>query len=218
MEKPNPVCFRTGFGYIRDVEGLRERKKAQTRRRIEETAIRLFAERGYDAVTVNEIAEAAGVAKVTLFTYFPTKESLVLAPLETDDPAGVVAARAPGQTPIEALREHFRAFAATPLDLDLDELTTRMRVIYETPALVAGASRIHYVQRQALVHALDGRGDPVAELMAAQLAAVILTLQERFFERMSTGMAGTLAGDVELAFDLLEEGFGRRYARQGHQL
>jgi len=38
----------------------------------------MFAKRGYEAVTVNEIAEAAGVAKVTLFTYFPTKESLVL--------------------------------------------------------------------------------------------------------------------------------------------
>lgn len=195
------------------MEGLRERKKAQTRRRIEESAIRLFAERGYDAVTVNEIAEAAGVAKVTLFTYFPTKESLVPSPLDSDDPAAVVAARAPDQTPLRALREHFRVLAATPLDVDLGELTTRMRVIYDTPALVAGASRIHYVQRQALVQALDGQGDLVAELMAAQIAAVILTLQERFFERVSTGMAleeagRKLAADAEMAFDLLEHGFG----------
>lgn len=200
---------------VSGMEGLRERKKAQTRRRIEETAVRLFAERGYDAVTVNEIAEAAGVAKVTLFTYFPTKESLVLGPVDNDDPAAVVAARRPGQTPIDALRAHF---AAAPVDVDLEELTTRLRVIYETPALVAGVSRIHYLQRQSLARALDGAGDPVASLMAAQISAVLLTLQERFFERLSAGMALGEAGDrlsedVELAFDLLERGFGDHYRR-----
>ncbi|UZJ30166.1 TetR/AcrR family transcriptional regulator [Streptomyces endophytica] len=58
--------------------GLRERKKEQTRQRIAAVAWRLFAERGFEAVTVNEIAEAAEVAKATLFAYFPTKESLAL--------------------------------------------------------------------------------------------------------------------------------------------
>ncbi|MCU7722233.1 TetR/AcrR family transcriptional regulator [Actinoplanes sp. KI2] len=57
--------------------GLRDRKKARTRRLIAETAARLFAERGYEQVTVSEIARAAEVAEQTLYNYFPTKEQLV---------------------------------------------------------------------------------------------------------------------------------------------
>ena len=76
---------------------LRERKKEQTRQRIAAVALRLFAERGFDAVTVNEVAEAAEVAKATLFAYFPTKESLVLAASEATtwpgSPPGVRLAR-----------------------------------------------------------------------------------------------------------------------------
>jgi AcrR family transcriptional regulator len=57
--------------------GLRDLKKARTRRLIAETAARLFAERGYEQVTVSEIARAAEVAEQTLYNYFPTKERLV---------------------------------------------------------------------------------------------------------------------------------------------
>lgn len=197
--------------------GLRERKKAETHRRIERTALDLFAERGYDAVTVNEIAEAAGVAKVTLFTYFPTKESLVLGPVDNDDFAGAVARRAPGQTPLDALRAYLRALGAELVEFDPAELATRMKVIFETPELVAGVSRIHYVQRFTLARAL-GEG-LVAEVLAAAISSTVLALQEAFFRRLSEGMPvdevrARLDGDVELAFDLLEHGFGDHFRRQ----
>lgn len=58
--------------------GLRERKKARTRAQIRETALGLFAEQGYEATTVQQIAEAAEVSLSTLFRYFPTKAQLVL--------------------------------------------------------------------------------------------------------------------------------------------
>ena len=65
--------------YAREVAetGLRDLKKARTRRLIADTAARLFAERGYERVTISEIARAAEVAEQTLYNYFPTKEHLV---------------------------------------------------------------------------------------------------------------------------------------------
>ncbi|MCZ9345440.1 TetR/AcrR family transcriptional regulator, partial [Streptomyces sp. TRM76130] len=58
--------------------GLRERKKRRTYQVLSDTAVRLFTERGFDAVSVAEVAAAAEVSKPTLFRYFPAKEDLVL--------------------------------------------------------------------------------------------------------------------------------------------
>lgn len=87
--------------------GLRDLKKARTRRLIAETAARLFAERGYERVTVNEIARAAEVAEQTLYNYFPTKEQLV-----TDREQQIqqrltdlIRSRPAGTSPAAAIRE-----------------------------------------------------------------------------------------------------------------
>jgi AcrR family transcriptional regulator len=186
--------------------GLRERKKQQTRRRIAEVALALFAERGFDAVTVNEIADAADVSKATLFTYFPSKEALVLQGVGDDDLAGIVARRAPGQSPVQALRKHYRAFAEGPAP-DLGDVVARMQMIFASPALSGAANALLYQQRQALKQVLaEGYGEQTAALMAAQIAATVLTLQESFFHQLAAGAEPDLAKDVELAFDLLEHG------------
>ncbi|MFI8849905.1 TetR family transcriptional regulator [Streptomyces sp. NPDC053499] len=193
--------------------GLRDRKKEQTRQRIAAVALRLFSERGFDNVTVNEIAEAAEVAKATLFAYFPTKESLVLQGVSGDDLAGIVARRPAGQTFLEALRAHHRELAAGQLPQpDLDALLARVRVIHDSPALQAAANSLLYQQRQALAQVLaEEYGPTPAALMAAQIAASLLTLQETYFQRLlgdttPTDAGRALAKDVELAFDLLEHG------------
>jgi AcrR family transcriptional regulator len=186
--------------------GLRERKKEQTRRRIAEVALRLFVERGFDAVTVNEIAAAADVSKATLFTYFPSKEALVLQGVGDDDLAGIVARRETGQSPVQALRAHYRAFAEGPVP-DLGDVVPRMQMIFASPALSGAANALLYQQRQALTQVLAQEyGQQVAALMAAQIAATVLTLQESFFHQLAAGIEPELAGDVELAFDLLEHG------------
>src|SRR6476620_1763051 len=89
--------------------GLRERKKAKTRAAIQEHALRLFQEQGYDATTVEQIAEAAEVSPSTFFRYFPTKEDVVL--YDDLDPVfiAVFEAQPPELTPIQAMRKALRA-------------------------------------------------------------------------------------------------------------
>jgi AcrR family transcriptional regulator len=84
--------------------GLRERKKERTRALIAETAFGLFAERGFDNVTVAEIARAADVAEKTVFNYFPTKEDLVYGRMESfeDELLHAIRTRAPGESVLSA--------------------------------------------------------------------------------------------------------------------
>ena len=93
---------------VQPVLGLRERKKAKTRNAIQEHALRLFREQGYDATTVEQIAQAAEVSLSTIFRYFPTKEDLVLR--DAFDPAFYNALREQpaGLSTIGALRAAFR--------------------------------------------------------------------------------------------------------------
>ena len=80
--------------------GLRERKKAATRKAIHDGAIRLFGEQGYAGTTIDQIAEAADVSRATVFHYFPTKESIVFgdAPQAIAALAAAAARRAGGRS------------------------------------------------------------------------------------------------------------------------
>src|SRR6478609_2478600 len=99
--------------------GLRERKKLATRQLIAETARRLFAERGFDGVTVAEIARAAEVSEKTVFNYFPTKEDLVYWQLEAFEAQilGAIAGREPGESALDA----FRRFVLQPRGLIVEK-------------------------------------------------------------------------------------------------
>ena len=211
-------------------QGRRERKKRQTREVIVGAAFTLFAERGFEAVTVTEIAERADVARATLFSYFPTKESIVLGVIGDDDPAAIVAARARGITPLDALRSHYRAFArdgaadavADPAAAGDGQggpgLLACVRVIAQSPTLTLGANRLLDGQRAALARVLaaeSGAGDCDIrpDLAAAQICAAIGAVKSRFFGRLAAGesfelAAARLPDDVELAFDLLQHGIG----------
>jgi AcrR family transcriptional regulator len=122
--------------------GLRERKKQQTRQLIAETARRLFAERGFDSVTVAEIAREAEVAEKTVFNYFPTKEDLFYSRLEAfeEELLCAIRERAPGRSVLAAFRGFVlkkRGFFDSTDDEATEQLRTVTRVITESPALLA---------------------------------------------------------------------------------
>jgi AcrR family transcriptional regulator len=120
--------------------GLRERKKERTRQHIADTARRLFADRGFDDVTVAEIARAADVAPATVFNYFPTKEDLFYSRLEAfeDELLSAIRERPPGRSVLDAfgtfLLGHEGVLAMRGPN---DQIQTITRIITESPALLA---------------------------------------------------------------------------------
>ena len=200
--------------------GLRERKKQRTHAAISDAAIALFLERGFNQVSVAEVAEAAEVSKRTLFAYFPTKEDLVvhrLADHETEL-ARVVRARPPGAEPLAALREHYldglrRRDPITGLN-DHPQVRRVHRMIVEAPSLVARMARFKAGAEHALAQALEETAalpELSARLAAAQIVAVRWTLADDNADRLARGESaddrcpGAVA-DAELGFALLENG------------
>lgn len=145
--------------------GLRERKKQQTRQLIADTARRLFAERGFEQVSVAEVARAADVSEATVFNYFPTKEDLVYSGLEAfeDELLSAVRDRAPGETILQAFARFVtqpRGFLAANDDRAAARLLEISRMIASSPALLAREQRI-----------LDRYADSLADLIARETNA-----------------------------------------------
>ncbi|MCZ0208133.1 TetR family transcriptional regulator [Streptomyces achromogenes] len=168
--------------------GLRERKKQRMYQDVSDIAVRLFLERGFDAVSVAEVAAAAGISKPTLFRYFPAKEDLVLhriADHETE--AARVAAGA--ADPVAALGRHFlagldRRDPVTGLN-DHPEVLAFHRLLYGTPSLAARAYAHQERSEAALAEALGGDLD--ARLAAGQIIAVQRVLALENWRRIAAG-------------------------------
>ena len=144
--------------------GLRERKKAQTRQRIADTAHRLFGERGFQRVTVAEVAREADVAEATLFNYFPTKEDLFYSGLEEFGARLVEAVRQrPAGEPALVAFRTFLLGEAEQLDriaddrVALEHASANARVVLASPALQTRERQVLAGIATALAAALDGR-------------------------------------------------------------
>ena len=200
-------------------EGLRERKKAETRRRIADVATGLFVEHGFDNVTVADVAEAADVSKMTVFNYFPRKEDLLLDRHSDrlDAVRRAVAERAPGTPVVEALRAHCQELLETghPTSGAIAAASWFFGMVRESPAL-----RTRWLEQEreiedalAEVLAEECGDEPRARLVAAMLAAAVNTAFRIAVDAILAGRPATevrraQAALIDQAFDLVARGTG----------
>ena len=195
--------------------GLRERKKEQTRRAIAEAAQRLFRERGFDAVTVAQVAREADVSEGTVFNYFPTKEELFYGQMESFEAALVdaVRARPPGESVIQAFRR-FVLDRARGLDERADVIDAAARVIGGSAALQARERELVAEFTDALAALIADeprRGGVEPYVVANALMGAQRALVEHVRASVLAGVRGAeLVRDTRTqgkrAFDLLERG------------
>ncbi|MEV5575542.1 helix-turn-helix domain-containing protein [Spirillospora sp. NPDC052269] len=196
-------------------ESLRERKKRATRRHLAEVATALFVERGFEAVTLADIAEAADVSVKTVYNYFVSKEDLVL-PQGDDASADRLAAfvrdRAPGESGARAvlrnLREELRRRdRSVGLTLGYGRF---MRMVRESPTLLARFDRLGAEMRAALTAELAAASgaspdDPVPRLVAAQIAWTQETMFVEIAERAARDEPpGEIAAAMSDLLDVME--------------
>src|SRR5439155_16351645 len=127
--------------------GRRERKKLQTRQLLADTARRLFAERGFEAVSVAEVAREADVAEATVFNYFPTKEDLVYSGLESfeNELLAAIRDRPSGETILQAFGRFVReprGYLAARDRQSAQRLLEISRMIAQSPALLAREQQV----------------------------------------------------------------------------
>jgi AcrR family transcriptional regulator len=201
--------------------GLRERKKRQTRELIAATARRLFTERGFDAVTVAEVARAADVSEGTVFNYFPTKEDLFYSGMEAFEAELVdaVRRRPAGASVPRAFRDFVLDGAGTLADED------RAEVIAKSARLIGASRALQAREREVAAESTDALAALLAEeagappddveawavanaLMGVQRALVAHVRAQVLGGRRGPALAAAARAQAERAFDRLEAGLG----------
>jgi AcrR family transcriptional regulator len=190
-----------------DAGTFRDRKRERTREQLIAAAYELFAERGYDAVTVGEIAERAWVSERTFFRYFPAKDD-VLWPDSAAQLAGfgaTIVARPASERPLEAVRNAMLELGRA-LGMDPGPALLRARIVAETPALQARDlleySRWEVAVRDAIRERTGARDGDLAPAMAAAVAGGALRVA--FDAWVADGATGDLTAMIEGAFTAVE--------------
>lgn len=181
-------------------EGMRARKRRQTRERIVEAALTLFLDRGFEAATVDEIAAAADVSKRTFFDYFPSKEDVVFAWQDAFGGAlaEAIAARPTEESLVKTVEEAFVssiAAATHPRSVAIEAL------VRNTPTLSARDYRKYAHLEHVLVEALSKRADMGRETLQIEVLAMVA------IGALRLGSTAWLAADQVEPVDV----FTRRY-------
>jgi AcrR family transcriptional regulator len=207
--------------------GLRERKKQQTREAIRQAALRLFAERGFEAVTVTEVAREANVSQATVFNYFPTKEDLFYQRMEVfeDELLRAVRERKPGQTVLAAFRNFVLTVSGILAeDQETEQVAMFARMVLESPALQERERQIfaRYTQSLATLIAQEtgATGEDIRPWVVANaLIGVHRGLLDYVRRQALAGRTNPELSDAvrfqgERAFALLEQGLGDSAVKQ----
>jgi AcrR family transcriptional regulator len=191
--------------------GLRERKKARTRASIREHALRLFREQGYDATTVDQIADAAEISPSTFFRYFPTKEDVVL----QDDfdllAVGSFLEQPPGLSVVGAFRAAASEMLTALTEEDLTGLRETTALIMNVPELRARAmdeySRTIEVIAQAAAQR-SGRDpdDFGVRTVAGAIVGVIMAVAMPWNDLAENMTAADLFSRIDAGLAYLEAG------------
>jgi AcrR family transcriptional regulator len=140
--------------------GLRQRQRVQTRRRIQEHAMRLFGRRGYDATTVADVAAAADVSSMTVFRHFPTKEDLVLTDEYDATIIDAIRARPADEPVIQRIGAALIETTANHDAADRAMLLSRLRLGLSVPALRARMWDGQYQAQRLIVEGLRNKSGP----------------------------------------------------------
>jgi AcrR family transcriptional regulator len=195
--------------------GLRERKKQRTREALVDAAFRLFAEKGFDATTVEEIADAVDVSSRTFFRYFASKEDVALTFQEEQYQAmlAALAARPADEPVLTALRRTavgiLGACERGELGFDHERFQCMMTLTSESPALLSGSLEHAQRKQRTLTEAVAARmgADPDTDLRPRVIAAVVLAAFHAASDAHQSGTMGfaTLSEAADAAFAILEE-------------
>jgi len=213
--------------------GLRERKKQQTRQLIADTARRLFAERGFDAVTVVEVARAAEVSEATVFNYFPTKEDLFYNRLEAfeEELLAAIREREPDTSVLAAFRDFilrqrgvFDIKAAGGDEAATEQVLTVTRVITDSPALLARERQVFAEYSRSLASLIaEETGAGPDDVMPAAAANALIGVHRSLIDYVrGRALAGARASQIsrgvraqgKQAFALLEDGLADLAVRE----
>ena len=192
------------------VEGLRERHRKRTAADLEEAALELFCAKGFDAVTIDDIATAADVSRRTFFRYFASKEDVILSdhPKRLGELQAALDRRPADEPALTALRQAILSLAGS-YEEQRDHMLRRFRLVGETPALEARSLCLQRNWETAVTGMLAERMDvdPTKDLRPATVAATTMAA-------MRVATANWLAGGgqsdlpviVAAALDLLDGG------------
>ncbi|GII42431.1 TetR/AcrR family transcriptional regulator [Planotetraspora phitsanulokensis] len=202
--------------------GLREMKKSQTRQLIADTAASLFRARGFDDVTVDEIAAVAQVSKKTVFNHFPTKEDLVFYKAEEREAMSLAAVRErePGVSILDSFRQLCRSQTRLVAGIRRDQAQPRgfFDLVNANPSLQRKMYEVnaHLVDTLAEAVAAETEAepdDPIPSIVASTLIGAQRALYRRLRERVASGdddetIERAHHDDVRRVFDRLRDGFG----------
>jgi len=178
---------------------LRERKKRETRQRISDVATELFFARGFEAVTLEEIATAAKVSKMTVLNYFARKEELML---DREDDLKLrpfreaLRERPKGMQPVDALRALVKVLSAQkhPISYVDKPMVNWWRVIAESPSLQGRLRELAEEATEELARELAGpRPDGLARLMAGIIVLTVRTARQEAIRLLDRGASAKRA-------------------------